>query len=127
MPEKLLYEYAVIRILPSAERGEFVNVGLAMMCKRSRWLKVEIEVNHDRLRAIAGDIDTAPMIAQLSGFRSVASGQKDGGPIAQLPVEERFRWLTAVRSAALRTSRPHPGITTDLEATFSHLMDSLVR
>ena len=126
MPEKLLYEYALIRILPSVERGEFVNVGLAMMCKRSRWLKVEIAVNEARLRAIAGSVDTSAMVAQLASFSLVASGCRNGGPITQLPVEERFRWLTAVRSASLRTSRPHPGLTTDLEATFSRLMEQLV-
>ena len=28
MPEKHLYEYAVIRIVPKVEREEFINVGL---------------------------------------------------------------------------------------------------
>lgn len=39
---------------------------------------------------------------------------------------ERFRWLTAVRSACIQTSRPHPGHTADLDATFARLFDELV-
>ncbi|MDE5631495.1 MAG: DUF3037 domain-containing protein, partial [Muribaculaceae bacterium] len=31
-PERNLFEYAVVRFVPSIERGEFVNVGLVMMC-----------------------------------------------------------------------------------------------
>ena len=45
MPEKHLYEYAVIRYVPRVEREEFVNVGLIMMCKRRRWARVELHVD----------------------------------------------------------------------------------
>lgn len=126
MPEMQLYEYAIIRILPCAERGEFVNVGLAMMCKRRKWLRVAISINRSRLSEIARGIDTTAMENQLRSFELVASGSAQGGPLAELTVEERFRWLTAMRSASLRTSRPHPGLTTDLDSTFTQLMERLV-
>ena len=32
MPEKHLFEYAVIRVVPRVEREEFVNVGVIVYC-----------------------------------------------------------------------------------------------
>lgn len=118
-----LYEYAVIRFVPDVERAEFVNVGLVMMCKRRRWLRVDLRVDEERIRAFFGvsDADMAGLQAQLQSFVLIAEG-RGVSPLAQLPVEERFRWLTAVRSACLQTSRPHPGLTEDLDATFTRLL-----
>ncbi|MDE6556475.1 MAG: DUF3037 domain-containing protein, partial [Duncaniella sp.] len=42
--EKSLYEYAIVRCVPRVERDEFFNVGLIMMCKRRRWIKVRTSV-----------------------------------------------------------------------------------
>ena len=94
-----LYEYAVIRIVPRIEREEFVNVGLIMMCKRHKWLRVELLPDTDRLRAISGKTDTAPMLKQLDVFKVVSAG---AGAFADMPVEERFRWLTAVKAPVYR-------------------------
>ncbi len=124
MQEMRLYEYAVIRIVPRIEREEFVNVGLIMMCKRHKWLRVELLPDTDRLRAISGKTDTAPMLKQLDVFKVVSAG---AGAFADMPVEERFRWLTAVKSTCVQTSRPHPGRTADLEATFTRLLEELVK
>ena len=74
MQEMRLYEYAVIRIVPRIEREEFVNVGLIMMCKRHKWLRVELLPDTDRLRAISGKTDTAPMLKQLDVFKVVSAG-----------------------------------------------------
>jgi hypothetical protein len=49
------------------------------------------------------------------GFEKVAHGTKDGGPIALMDIPSRFRWLTALRSSVIQTSRPHPGLCDDLE------------
>ncbi|WP_368337957.1 DUF3037 domain-containing protein, partial [Parabacteroides merdae] len=43
-----------------------------------------------------------------------------------LDVPERFRWLTAVRSASIQTSRPHPGFSDDLDQTLEILFRELV-
>ncbi|MDE6157580.1 MAG: DUF3037 domain-containing protein, partial [Muribaculaceae bacterium] len=43
-----------------------------------------------------------------------------------LEAHERFRWLTAVRSACITTSRPHPGVTDNLDRTFNRLFAELV-
>lgn len=122
--EKHLYEYAVIRFMPRVEREEFVNIGLLMMCKRRRWIKVAIELNESKIRALGVDVDCKNLSEQLKSFRKVAEGTNSYAQ--QMEVHERFRWLTAVRSACITTSRPHPGLTDDLEATFERLFAELV-
>lgn len=119
-----LYEYAVVRHVPSIERGEFINIGLLMMCKRRRWLRMAVRIDPARLEAFRSPFTSDELKAQLRGMEDVAAG--GDGPLTGLPVEERFRWLTAVRSASLQTSRPHPGMTDDLDATFARLFETLV-
>lgn len=121
-----LYEYAVIRYVPRVEREEFINVGLAMMCKRSRWIRVETRFNRNKAAAFSSALTPEEVEHQLEAFCAVGRGDKSAGPMAQGPVEERFRWLTAERSACIQTSRPHPGLTTDLDATFANLFAQLV-
>lgn len=123
-PEMHLYEYAVVRYLPRVEREEFVNVGLIMMSKRRRWLRVAIRLDRAKALAIWPESDLDAVERQLTSFELVASGK--GPRTADLEVHERFRWLTAVRSACIATSRPHPGLTTDLDATFDRLFAELV-
>ena len=119
--ERLVYEYAVIRYVPRVEREEFINVGLLMMCKRLKWIKAKIWLDPAKLAVFNCTHSVDEIRNQFSGFLKVASGDRSGGPMSELPVEERFRWLAAVKSACLATSRPHPGLTSDPEATFSHL------
>lgn len=118
-----LYEYSVIRIVPRVEREEFVNVGLIMMCKRVKWLHVELCPSLEKLALMAGSTDTAPLLRQLEIFPTVCAG---AGAFGAMPVEERFRWLTAVKSTCIQTSRPHPGRSADLAATFARLLSDLV-
>ncbi len=126
MHEKSVYEYAVVRIVPRVEREEFVNVGLLMMCKRRRRLEMRMKIDMTKLAAMAPATDLDDAIRQLHGFERICRGESAAGPIAQYPVEERFRWLTAAKSACVQTSRPHPGLTTDFDNTFDRLFAELV-
>lgn len=120
-----LYEYSVVRFLPDVGRGEFVNVGLVMMCKRRRWIRAAIHVDPALLERFCPEADIDALAGQLKSFTSVADGTSDS-PVAALEAHERFRWLTAVRSACIATSRPHPGTAYDLDATFDRLFRSNV-
>ncbi len=126
MQELNKYEYAVVRYVPRVEREEFINVGLAMMCKRRRWIKVGICIPEGKLCAICPDTDKALLQRQLQAFIDIAEGRRGAGPVAQYPVEERFRWISAVKSSVIQTSRPHPGLCEDLDATFERLFQELV-
>ncbi len=126
MQDKHLYEYAVIRIVPKIEREEFINVGLIMFCKRPKFIKARYHVDEEKLRLFTSDIDKESLCTNLHVFDKICSGAKDGGPIASLDIPERFRWLTAIRSASIQTSRPHPGVSNDLDQPFERLFQELV-
>ncbi|MDE6582904.1 MAG: DUF3037 domain-containing protein [Duncaniella sp.] len=123
-PEKHLYEYAVVRYVPRVEREEFINVGLVMMCKRRRWIKVRVVTDLSRVKSFAPDTEDDILLHQLSSFTTVAAGKGDA--ICSLEAHERFRWLTAVRSASIQTSRPHPGKCENLDDTFDRLYRELI-
>ncbi len=123
-PEKHLYEYAVIRYVPRVEREEFVNVGLIMMCKRRRWIRTAITPDLSRAVSLFPETETDLLREQLESFNATASGKSE--PMGQAEVHERFRWLTAVRSASIQTSRPHPGKCYQLDETFDRLYSELV-
>ncbi|MDE6301517.1 MAG: DUF3037 domain-containing protein [Muribaculaceae bacterium] len=120
-----LYEYAVVQLTPRVERGEVINVGLVMMCKRRRRVWARIEFPRELVALLDRDADIDAIEAQLRSFELIAQGCP--GPIGTLEAHERFRWLTAVRSACITTTRPHPGLTHDLDATFEKLFEAYVK
>ncbi|NML71027.1 DUF3037 domain-containing protein [Chryseobacterium sp. RP-3-3] len=127
MQEDKIYEYAVIRLVPKVEREEFFNIGLVMFSKKEKFIRVEFYLCQDKFRLMHSKIDYDDIIQNLESFQKIANGDKEGGPIALMDIPERFRWLTAVRSSVVQTSRPHPGKSKDLEKTFDKLFDELVK
>lgn len=127
MQEVKIYEYAVIRLVPKVEREEFFNIGLVMFSKKEKFIRVEFYLCPDKFQLMHNQLDFDEVYKNLESFKKVAEGAKDGGPIAQLEIPERFRWLTAVKSAVVQTSRPHPGKSKDLNATFERLFEELVK
>lgn len=126
MPERHLYEYAVIRLVPKVEREEFMNIGLILFSKQARFIGMRYHIDPDRLRVFAPHIDVKMICHSLEAMNKICTGNREGGPVASLEIPERFRWLTAVRSACIQTSRPHPGLTYDLKNTFDRLFEELV-
>lgn len=126
MQELHLYEYAVIRVVPKVEREEFINVGLILFCKRQRYIRMEFMVNEKKFNVFNTEIDLDDLTTYLQSFQETANGTKLGGRIGQLETPERFRWLTAVRSSVLQTSRPHSGLSEHLDKTFETLFQELV-
>ena len=121
MLEKNLYEYAIIRLLPSVEREEFLNVGLILFCKHKKFIKVAFEVDENRLKYFAPQLDIEFIKRNLLAFQQIADADKNAGLIATFDLPSRFRWLTAMRSSMIQTSRPHPGICENLEETFNRI------
>lgn len=127
MQEDKIYEYAVIRLVPKVEREEFFNIGLIMFSKREKFIRVEFYLCPDKFKLIKSKLDYDDIIHNLESFQKIANGAKDGGPVAHMEIPERFRWLTALRSAVVQTSRPHPGKSKDLQKTFGKLFEELVK
>ncbi|MFV5696183.1 DUF3037 domain-containing protein [Flavobacterium sp. LB3P122] len=126
MHEKHLYEYAVIRVVPRVEREEFLNVGIILFSKKAKFIKVLCSFNEAKLQLFSADLDLEQLHLNLQAFEKVGHGEKSGGPIAQFDIPSRFRWLTALRSSAIQTSRPHPGLCYDLEQTAQRLFEEMV-
>nr|WP_315223403.1 DUF3037 domain-containing protein [uncultured Flavobacterium sp.] len=126
MQDSHLYEYAVIRAVPRVEREEFLNIGVILFCKKAKFIKVLFHINEVKIRALSNDFDIEQLKCNLTALEKIANGAQDGGPIAAMDIPSRFRWLTAIRSSAIQTSRPHPGLSLDLEKTMQRLFEELV-
>lgn len=126
MPEKHLFEYAVLRVVPRVEREEFLNVGVILYCAGQQFLRTTFALPEARLRALGGELDLAELHARLQAFQQVCAGRPDGGVIGQLPLASRFRWLTATRSTVVQTSPVHPGLCHDATQTLARLHAQLV-
>lgn len=126
MQEKHLYEYAMIRVVPVLEREEFLNVGVAVFSKRTKFIKVLWTVNESKIAMLSDELDIEQIRLNLECFEKVALGDKEGGKIAQLDITERFRWLTSTRSSAIQVSKTHAGLSDDLEKTAQRLFENLV-
>lgn len=126
MQGKQIYEYAVIRIVPRVEREEFMNIGVILFSKKAGYMKAKYVINEKKLNCFAADPDIDSLRANLQSFDRICTGDRSGGYIASLEIHERFRWLTAIRSTSIQTSRPHPGFSSDLDKTFNSLFDEFV-
>ncbi|GGD33202.1 hypothetical protein GCM10011343_24040 [Flavobacterium orientale] len=108
------------------EREEFINIGLMVFCKHQKYLRIQVEIPDEKIRLLATEFDLSQLKINVDAFLKICSGNKDGGPIAAFDMAERFRWLTAVKSSSLQTSRPHSGLSVDLDGTFERLYAELV-
>lgn len=122
MQDRNLFEYAIIRVVPRVEREEFLNVGVIVYCAKQKYLKSVFVLDEARVQAFAKDLDLEVLHENLKSFTHLCSGGKEGGPIGQLDLASRFRWLTAMRSTVLQTSRVHPGFCKDAEEKLNELL-----
>jgi len=126
MQDKHLFEYAVIRVVPRVEREEFLNIGVIVYCSRLKYLELIYTLDTQRLLAFYPKLDIAELAQHLQAFEAITKGSKDGGPIAQLDLANRFRWLTATRSTILQSSKVHPGFCGDPAAALQRMHATLV-
>ena len=126
MPAMHLFEYAVLRVVPRVEREEFLNVGVVVLCRAQNFLQTRFALPEARLRAFSAALDLDDLAARLRAFERICQGRAAGGPIGQLALAERFRWLTATRSTVVQTSPVHPGLCADAAETLARLHAQLV-
>jgi hypothetical protein len=121
------YDYAIVRVVPRVERGEFVNAGVILFCRTRRFLGARIALDADRLAILAPRLDIISLSQHLAIIPLVCSGGVDAGPLGALPLAERFHWLVAPRSAMIQTSPVHSGLCDAPEAALDDLLEALVR
>ncbi len=126
MQGKQVFEYAVIRVLPKVEREEFINIGVILFSKRAKYIRMKYKLDKERLSVFSSELEVELLEETLHSFEKICNGDKAGGTIAQFDIPERFRWLTAVRSSCIQTSRPHPGFSDNLDSELEKLFLEMV-
>jgi hypothetical protein len=121
------YDYAVIRVVPRVERGEFVNAGIILSCDVERILLACIELDEKALLAIDSRVELELVRSALQSIPAICAGGEAAGDIGKLSARERFHWLVAPRSTIVQTSPVHTGQCSDPTAALEHLMQTMVR
>lgn len=127
MPALRTYDYAIVRVVPHVERGEFVNAGVIVACASQGFLKAAIDLDEARLRALDPAADLEAIRAALAAIPAICAGGDGAGPIGRLSLRERFDWLVAPRSTSIQVSPVHTGRCADLDAALERLMQTMVR
>ncbi len=120
------YSYAIVRVVPRVERGEFLNVGVVVFSRELEYLEARFDVDEARLRSLAPGVDLGLVERHLATFKAICDGRPEGGPIAALPKPERFHWLVAPRSTMIQTSPVHVGRGDSLTDVSGKLLDEFV-
>ena len=125
--ERYAFDYAVIRVVPRVERGEFINAGVVLFCSTRAFLDARIELDRERLRTLAPNIDLDVVESYLEAIPKVCAGGGEAGSIGSLPQRARFHWLVAPRSTMIQVSDVHSGVHEDPAAALEALFEKLVK
>lgn len=126
MPDKVQYEFAIIRVMPQVERGETINVGVVVFSKKLDYIGIKYQVDIERLSALSKDLDIEELHSYLKAWESIAKARPESGKIGTLVTAERFRWLTAAKSTILQCSEVHPGLSVSPERVLEKLFAKYV-
>lgn len=127
MPDRCTYDYAVVRVVPHVERGEFVNAGVIVAATARAFLKAAVELDEARLLALDPSADVEALRAALEAIPRICAGGAAAGALGRLSLRERFDWLVAPRSTSIQVSAVHSGRCADPDAALEHLMRRMVR
>ncbi len=120
------FSYTILRVVPSVERGERLNVGVVLFCRQLGFLGARVALDEERLTTLGAEVDVPELAAHLEGLVRVAEGADGAGPIAALDQSERFGWLAAPSSTIVQASEVHTGLCEDPVATLEGLFGRLV-
>ncbi len=121
-----LFEYALLRVVPRVERGEFINAGVVLYCPSVKFLDARVHLDPERLLALDATLDPHAVLAHLEAARLVCAGGPEAGAIGLMPPGKRFGWLVAPRSTVVQPSPVHTGFTGDPEHALEHLLRVMV-
>ncbi len=126
MPERRPFQYTILRLVPSIERGECVNVGVVLYCRQRGYLAARVHLDEARLDALAPELDLGEVRPHLDAIEAVLAGDPRAGELARLSQSDRFGWVAARSSTVIQASEVHTGITEDPAARLDRLYKQLV-
>ncbi len=121
-----VFQYAILRAVPSLPRGEALNVGVVVHSRRHRFLGARTHVDRDRLHALDPALDLDALERHLRAMERIAAGDESAGAVARMDRSDRFGWLTAPSSALVQPSPVHTGLCGDPQQTLDRLFAELV-
>src|SRR5271156_1719546 len=121
------YDYAIVRVVPRVERGEFVNAGIILSCDIEGILEAGIDLDETALLALDGGVDLQAVRSALAAIPLICAGGTAAGPMGKLSARERFHWLGSPKSTIVQTSPVHTGRCEDPAAALRHLMQRMIR
>ena len=127
MPELRTYDYAIVRVVPRVERGEFVNAGIILSCDVERILQARIELDEAALLALDAGVDLELVRKTLATIPAICAGGEEAGDIGKLSPRERFHWLVSPKSTIVQMSPVHTGQCSDVTMALEHLMNRMIR
>ena len=60
MPERVQFQYAILRVVPDVERGERLNAGIVLLCRPQRFLAARVHLDVPLLLQMAPGADVGP-------------------------------------------------------------------
>lgn len=126
MPDKVTFEYAIIRLVPRVEREEFFNIGVILFSKRKKYLGVKFNVNENKLKAFSCELELETINNYLKSWELISKGDSSAGKIGQFEISDRFRWLAASRSTIIQSSKTHSGLTDNPEKELNSIFENYV-
>jgi hypothetical protein len=127
MPATDSFDYAIVRVVPRVERGEYINAGAIVFCRTRRFLSAAIDLDRGCLVALDPAVDVGEVERHLALIPLLSAGDEHAGPIARLSPAERFHWLVAPRSTVVQPSPVHCGMCDDPEEALHRLIATMVR
>ena len=127
MPDLYPYNYVILRVVPRADREEFINAGVIVSCPARRFLEARIVLDEQRVKALDATLDIESLRMPLAAIPTICAGGKLAGSIGRLSQRERFYWLSAPRSTIIQVSPIHTGLCQDPVVALTHLLDTVVR
>lgn len=107
------FEYTVLRLVPRVERGEFLNIGVVVICRAHRFLAARVALDRERVRALSPSLSDAAWSAIVDAVElipRICAGDHDAGPIARLSQAERWHWVVAPSSTQIQSAPVHTGL-----------------
>ncbi|WP_034091351.1 DUF3037 domain-containing protein [Streptacidiphilus albus] len=127
MSGPVVFEYALVRVVPRVERGEQLNAGVLVYCRPAGLVRALILLDEERLLALDPEADVAAVRSALGAVAAVCAGGGAAGQAGEDDPGRRFRWLTAPRSTVVQPGPVHCGLTTDPEGEAARLLEQFVR
>ena len=121
----MAFEYAVLRVVPRVDRGEFVNGAVLLYCQEAGYLGIRVRPDLECVRALWPGADVEAITGALSDIADLVvgrvAGELDRGETGRGEPGRTFRWLTAPRSVVIQPGPVHTGVTEDPNAELDRI------